>query len=351
MCVCVVSTGGCGPHDGPQPVRRRGLVFSFQRTALCALALFKRNSVRERWLSLCRVKNFLSAHEASRGSSNSKSISRKCAPDDLSTYYFTIMESFGCLPSGIRCDIQDNKGRCVFLESPATAGEVVLCNTPVSYALLQSDMERRCSYCCVKSAALLRCGRCRCVMYCNAHCQKQGWKQHKAECKLLPGLVRAAHHSQDQTLLNIRLVLHTEAARKAGNSGCTCSGDDRRGNSSCGISHVDSLSVGSEFDYSAVRRASGPAASKSKISASECEAMLARFDCNNFGILDELFSCVGAAVSPAVAMLNHSCRPNCILRYDLKQGSPPLIKVLVFYVIVYLVCTYLLIVLYLLMCL
>ena len=80
-----------------------------------------------------------------------------------------------------------------------------------------------------------------------------------------------------------------------------------------------------------------------QVGASLVEKVLLSFDSNNFGIVDELMGCVGAGVGvhftcahyrlhriistitfdnyipikvfPCAAVLNHSCVPNCILRY------------------------------------
>ena len=37
---------------------------------------------------------------------------------------------------------------------------------------------------------------------------------------------------------------------------------------------------------------------------------------NNFGIVDSLHASIGEGVYPCAALLNHSCHPNCILRYE-----------------------------------
>ena len=42
---------------------------------------------------------------------------------------------------------------------------------------------------------------------------------------------------------------------------------------------------------------------------------------NNFGIVDSLHSPVGEGVYPCAALLNHSCVPNCVLRYELGAAA------------------------------
>jgi len=53
------------------------------------------------------------------------------------------------------------------------------------------------------------------------------------------------------------------------------------------------------------------------------ERTLNAFKKNNFGIVDSLHSPFGEGVYPCAALLNHSCAPNCILRYEFgrKVGS------------------------------
>lgn len=43
------------------------------------------------------------------------------------------------------------------------------------------------------------------------------------------------------------------------------------------------------------------------------------FQKNNFGITDSLHAAIGEGVFPCASLLNHSCKPNCILRYELSM--------------------------------
>ena len=44
--------------------------------------------------------------------------------------------------------------------------------------------------------------------------------------------------------------------------------------------------------------------------------LLCSFRCNNFCITSDLMQGVASATYPAVALLNHSCAPNCVLSFD-----------------------------------
>jgi SET and MYND domain-containing protein len=52
------------------------------------------------------------------------------------------------------------------------------------------------------------------------------------------------------------------------------------------------------------------------VSMREIQALLQRFECNNFAIVDALFLPIGAGLYPYGALLNHSCEPNCVITYD-----------------------------------
>mmetsp|Transcript_7547 Transcript_7547/g.13299 ORF Transcript_7547/g.13299 Transcript_7547/m.13299 type:complete len:407 (-) Transcript_7547:926-2146(-) len=63
---------------------------------------------------------------------------------------------------------------------------------------------------------------------------------------------------------------------------------------------------------------------------------LSAFQKNNFGIVNSLHSPIGEGVYPCAALLNHSCNPNCILRYKFgiandncgkQQYHPPILEI------------------------
>ena len=47
----------------------------------------------------------------------------------------------------------------------------------------------------------------------------------------------------------------------------------------------------------------------------DVENILRRFSVNNFGVVDNMMRITGSGVYPLAALLNHSCAPNCLLRY------------------------------------
>ena len=57
------------------------------------------------------------------------------------------------------------------------------------------------------------------------------------------------------------------------------------------------------------------------------------FQKNNFGIVNSLHAPIGEGVYPCAALLNHSCAPNCILRYELGRSGnlkyhPPILQII-----------------------
>jgi hypothetical protein len=93
----------------------------------------------------------------------------------------------------------------------------------------------------------------------------------------------------------------------------------------CGKLHTKSLHLGTpvkDTEDDASQLIIGLASEISKRPQQEISYWLRQFRSNNFGITDELVNCIGIGVYPSAALLNHSCAPNCILRYKLSEVGP-----------------------------
>lgn len=73
------------------------------------------------------------------------------------------------------CAVDVDSIDCTSFRTLTQAQEDMLKQKPVS---LDS-----CAHCCLRSKTLMRCGRCKLVLYCGKECQKAHWKTHKHDCK------------------------------------------------------------------------------------------------------------------------------------------------------------------------
>jgi len=189
----------------------------------------------------------------------------------------------------------------------------------------------------------MMCSQCGVVRYCNSVCQKNDWQQHRGECKSVTRTVNL-NESIGQ---DVCLLLRTNRVLKQSKAECTYNQDS---SISCGTNHIDGLCISGDTQR-AVDEADGivniiqqiaPNNDSKKNKQSESTKknirsednkknmrnLLLKFRCNNFGIVDDLMQCVGAGVYPAVALLNHSCQPTCLLRYVISQGRPVRLQVI-----------------------
>jgi hypothetical protein len=59
----------------------------------------------------------------------------------------------------------------------------------------------------------------------------------------------------------------------------------------------------------------------------QLERYLRIFRVNNFGVVDSLLRIIAGGVYPLGALLNHSCQPNCVLRYNLLENDVPIMEI------------------------
>lgn len=258
------------------------------------------------------------------------------------------------------------KGNCLFTKKSFKAGDIICTNKPISHVLLNEFMEERCSYCFMscKNIELFQCSRCQYIQYCSKICQKSHYKQHQEECKLMSKMQECkdvVFTQEVRLLLMVFLALHPIKSNKKTPIRVECSTDDMIFNdadelkhlqsnskaiknsnaaimSTCGTTHVLNLchsnhtsSDMKDIIHTAyqllVQIYSNKEVSSSMPTYQECLTMLQKFRCNNFGIMNELLQCIGAGIYPCVALLNHSCVPNCVLRYHIVENAPVCLQV------------------------
>ncbi|KAF4686822.1 Zinc finger MYND domain-containing protein 15, partial [Perkinsus olseni] len=197
------------------------------------------------------------------------------------------------------CYVKDtkDKGRAVFATRAFEPGEIVYKQAPVASILHPWLCETHCSGCFQKatttSGVLRTCSRCKVARYCSSQCQAMDWKAgHKRECCIIGRLLDAGMTTQQLSdcFLAWRVASDAEKFHKA-MSMCALS----KPSDAIALTAMQFLSI-----LSSCR-------SKSIPDFDSILGLLVRFPCNNFAIVDDLWSGIGAGVYPAAALFNHSC--------------------------------------------
>jgi hypothetical protein len=160
------------------------------------------------------------------------------------------------------------------------------------------------------------------MSYCGRECQKKDYIQHKIECSYLSRVLEADKLTASDILEEIRLLLRThgkssQLKKKKGSLQCHCIGatDDHDYTKiiSCGVDHFEDMALAPadlvQVHPDVVQHCS------SYMSSQQVHTYSRTFQANNFGILNDMQDTIGTGVYPHAAILNHSCQPNCLLRY------------------------------------
>ncbi|KAG7357518.1 SET methyltransferase domain containing protein [Nitzschia inconspicua] len=277
-----------------------------------------------------------------------------------------------CLPEAVEARLCGIGDRRAFASRAIREGEVMLQNQPLAYALLGDHRLDRCAYCLSTAVAtngvdpnpkLLRCSRCQQARYCSRDCQKLDFPYHKIECQesnLLYG-------TDDKTIFapdlldhdnnDARLLVRTFLACQKHPEQCFVSKDNSSFSSTCcGSEHFQNLAMTDNDEHHGIivdnhgrdqanraskaiwnqRRAlqkmsttsnAKPIPNRLSDLQDQMEQDLKRFRCNNFGITDSLVRVCASGVYPLGALLNHSCTPNCLLRYVFGKHRSPYMQV------------------------
>lgn len=208
----------------------------------------------------------------------------------------------------------------------ATREQILFVRRPLILALENSQLQEAC-YSCLKSGAatvsqagseavqidLKTCAGCKTVRFCNKACQKSAWSAyHKHECKIyaklqprvLPSIVRGV----------MRLLLQRQNGLVS----------DTEWNQLLSLeSHHDDLSTAGGDRWQnvflmtkAIKTYSGTTESIDTILKICCIMMV-----NSFAFTTTTFDPIGIAIHPLPALINHSCQPNAIVRFDITSST------------------------------
>ncbi|KAI1895859.1 hypothetical protein AGOR_G00111100 [Albula goreensis] len=204
------------------------------------------------------------------------------------------------------------KGNGLRAVSSLKAGELLCSAEPFACCVSKKAMKYSCENCFSRKDKLLRCSQCKTARYCDAGCQKRSWPEHKVECqrlkhlhpaippdsvrlvaKIVFRLVRRSHKPSEDLYTLEELESHLSEM----------SAEKRRELEDLGIALRMYLKDEAE-DLLQLPPGLDPI------------SIIAKVTCNCFSISDGELQEVGVGLYPSMSLLNHACRPNCVMVFE-----------------------------------
>ncbi|XP_034536700.1 histone-lysine N-methyltransferase SMYD3 [Notolabrus celidotus] len=236
---------------------------------------------------------------------------------DVNTAQFTWRETSAMAPKMERF-VSPGKGNGVRATARIRRGELVYSADPLASCVSNKQAREVCHRCFTRRETLLRCSQCKTARYCNTSCQKQAWSSHKRECKCLRSLLPRI--PTDSVRLAARIVF-TSLNPSPSSSEELYPLEEHE-------SHLSSMSEHKKQGLSQlasmlelylqpeVLHLTQETISALPPSCQEPLSLIAKVTCNCFTISDGELQEVGVGLYPSLSLLNHNCRPNCVMVFE-----------------------------------
>ncbi|KAM9817541.1 histone-lysine N-methyltransferase SMYD3 [Neosynchiropus ocellatus] len=209
--------------------------------------------------------------------------------------------------------VSPGKGNGLRAKAAVRRGDVLAEAEPLACCVSTRESARVCHHCFTRRETLSRCSSCKSARYCNVTCQKRAWPRHKRECRCLRGLLPRV--PTDAVRLTARLVFALSSPGESRPEDLYSVEEH--------LSHLASMSQqkrdGLSLLASMLQLYLQPEEGDLSALPPPCQDpldLIAKVTCNCFTISDEELREVGVGLYPSFSLLNHDCRPNCVLMFE-----------------------------------
>ncbi|KAG7482414.1 histone-lysine N-methyltransferase SMYD3 [Solea senegalensis] len=197
-------------------------------------------------------------------------------------------------------------------------GQLLYSAEPLACCVSNRLTKDVCHRCFSRRETLMRCSQCKTARYCNTTCQKQAWSAHKRECKCLQSLIPRI--PTDSVRLAARLIFAL-LSQSTGSSEELYTLEEHESHLSLmsekrkqGLSQLASM-----LELYLQQEAPGLAQEVTSALPPSCQeplSLIAKVTCNCFTICDGELQEIGVGLYPSLSLLNHECRPNCVMVFE-----------------------------------
>ncbi|KAM3625895.1 uncharacterized protein V6R79_019417 [Siganus canaliculatus] len=214
--------------------------------------------------------------------------------------------------------VSPGKGNGLRATSRVKSGELLYSAEPLASCVSNKQARDVCHHCFTRCDTLLRCSQCKMARYCNTSCQRQAWPEHKRECKCLRSILPRI--PTDSVRLAARLVFALLIPSKSGSEELYTLEEHESHLSSMseekkqGLSHLASMLE--MYMQHEVLDLAQDMTSALPPSCRDALSLIAKVTCNCFTISDGELQEIGVGLYPSLSLLNHDCRPNCVMVFE-----------------------------------
>uniref|UniRef100_A0A3P8S1F4 [histone H3]-lysine(4) N-trimethyltransferase n=1 Tax=Amphiprion percula TaxID=161767 RepID=A0A3P8S1F4_AMPPE len=212
--------------------------------------------------------------------------------------------------------VSPGKGNGLRAAASIRRGELLVSTEPLACCVSKKLVREVCHHCFTRLETLLRCSQCKTARYCNITCQKQAWSVHKRECKCLRGLL--PRFPTDSVRLAARLIFALLSPSSSSSEQLYTLDEHESHLTSMPEQKKQGLSQLASMLELYLHEEVPDLTQESKVppSCREALGLVAKVVCNCFTITDGELQESGVGLYPSLSLLNHDCRPNCMMVFE-----------------------------------